>query len=519
MKFTELSIEDINSGLYGNSGYADYFSFEDISKELGLENILNDSCEDSTYFSAEAFNELNVARIINEFNNNYIETINYNIKLAHKIKNTYGIEDVNFYNLSLEDIDFKEIFKRIKIATISIIRRLIMAVSNFIKSVTNYIGSLAFKKQEKYYSENRATIENSANWNNIRIACIPVTRFTPLDFLNDVEDISNTCSVHVDNVVDAASTVVNTPDPNNPPTNNTSPNNSNIPPQNNSGNGGGSNTSNVITNNGSNFTASGTQIISNNYIDNLLDSTDNDMFKSGYEAFDSVASRWDTAMENDSALARLNAAVVTFMKAFDTLSENLFNNKNERYRNAHRDSLNRLVLSWFNQYNELTRKLNMRITDNLSLTINKCEVLAKYLWNLGINIKSFFYDNTMITNRSMTNKFGDPTSNLCTVNTFLEAWNNSFEDLLGTDTGKASKLAVKNARNQLKSMSKVVKTFMKDMRKDTKSLSRRNLIAASHNIIKMYFSMMTSWLLTAQSEYIRQRSYAYEFAKKIVGNN
>ena len=430
--FNELTIGDLNAGLFGKPSKSVQLSTESINTiiKCGGAEILTSDRTDYDTFSNEMWQNYNEAILINNYVDNSMESLLQDIRLSKRIHRQYSLPMTDPIIKSLEDGTIKTIANKVKTAVVSIIRRLILSVSNFVKAVSNWIGGLGFKQQEEFYKENMNAIEVPDKFEKYQATLLLVTGMKP-----------NSIPFHLNELYDEVSPDIN----------------------------------NILN-------------VTNNFITTFKENT-------------------QTTNEEDKK-RRLNE----FDKNISEMMKKTADWLIKWYNSANNPELYKQLQSAVSELGEMVK------TTNFEITPKKVVQFTKILSGARVNIKALFYGGNFM---SVAGKgaLQNPTPKIVNIKTFLTKWGGNFKDLLGQNSGQSSKVAVVAAKKQIKEMSTSMNFLIKTAKQDMKNKSAIALLSNVQNICKVIFSFMTSWLLTSQGEYIKQRNYAYNFAKMLVNGD
>jgi hypothetical protein len=115
--------------------------------------------EDSTSFAIEACELFEQSQLYGQYSISSLNRLKDEIKILKIVKEKYGIENLDPYNFSLEDgeMDYP-LYKKIFDAILHALQKLLLAVTNFIHSVANFISSRIVKSRIQYYEKFKSEV-------------------------------------------------------------------------------------------------------------------------------------------------------------------------------------------------------------------------------------------------------------------------------------------------------------------------------------------------------------------------
>ncbi len=135
------------------------------------QKIVSDSHSDPLCFITTSIENYNEALLINQSIVNTFQLLRNDIRLIKKVKDSFGIE--LYVDPLKEYSDRFDFLTKIWNKIVAFFKRLGMAIGNFIRSIATTIGSFAFKKQNKFYDDHKATFHNMLVHlkNDLKIKC------------------------------------------------------------------------------------------------------------------------------------------------------------------------------------------------------------------------------------------------------------------------------------------------------------------------------------------------------------
>jgi hypothetical protein len=110
----------------------------------------NRDIHDDTYLS-NALEEFNQSEMINKNIEKQLNSIGSKVYLLNNVADIYGKE----YMDPVQTYDKYDFWHRIFNAVLGFFKKLIISISNFVRSIMNFLGSLSFKKQTKFYETHK----------------------------------------------------------------------------------------------------------------------------------------------------------------------------------------------------------------------------------------------------------------------------------------------------------------------------------------------------------------------------
>lgn len=149
---SDFSLEDLNIGFHAQRPGSN-LNFKPIKGFAQLVAPLFDPSDAVEPFAMEAMNLLGQSDQFGLYATQGMESMRYELSLVKAIKTRYGIEGLDINKFAMEN-KFKDLAKKIGGAIVAGFKKLILAISNFIKSIMNFIGGQIAKTQnglkEKY---------------------------------------------------------------------------------------------------------------------------------------------------------------------------------------------------------------------------------------------------------------------------------------------------------------------------------------------------------------------------------
>ena len=148
----DFGVEDVAMGIRGGRAYkgSSYSMANSLANKVGCFAAFNDLHNtDATNFAMEAVRLNGEAQLLSAFAAQGLEEINHDYKMIVAIKQKYGVEGLDPYKFGREGV--KEILQKVGMAIVTTFKKIIQAISNFIRSVLNMIGGAMAKGQSKLF--------------------------------------------------------------------------------------------------------------------------------------------------------------------------------------------------------------------------------------------------------------------------------------------------------------------------------------------------------------------------------